>query len=236
MDREFRARMSVAPPVLPGDRTRSTSGPGIHPDPLRRTLCGTPRARAPGLAPRRAPSHGRSLSTRTREDRPVRSRAGGVQRRAACPSPFRGQSALARLLVAELQAPLDEVGHVLELVALLLDEMRRGHEVLRVGQDELKGEGTEVLPEASAQALGSVLVEIGQLHVSREPHVIATREPSDPYRDHLWWAHTGGGGWRPLIYAGFGICSSWRWGVGVPHGDRRRFDERTSRSRGWLGS
>jgi len=64
-----------------------------------------------------------------------------------CETPIEGvvQIPLVVLLFAELQSPLDQIGQILQLHAVLLDQIACCDEILWVGQHELPGKGAKIL-------------------------------------------------------------------------------------------
>src|SRR3984893_7161686 len=69
---------------------------------------------------------------------------------------------LVRFLIAQLQAPVDELGDVFELVPMLLNDAGRREQFLRIGLDELAGEGTQILAEPVLHPRAVVLVPLWQ--------------------------------------------------------------------------
>lgn len=65
-------------------------------------------------------------------------------------------------VVPELQPPCDQFGQIRELMVVLLDDIRGRLEILRIREDELAREPTQVVPEMSAEPLRPVLVTIWQ--------------------------------------------------------------------------
>jgi hypothetical protein len=72
----------------------------------------------------------------------------------------------ARVVVARVvvghRGPRDEVSDERELAAVVLEDLGRGREVLRIGEHQLAREAAQIVVEALAQPLGTVVVAVRQ--------------------------------------------------------------------------